>query len=100
MSLKRVSRRELLMMGAAAGATGLVGLMLPGCSGKSGIAGVTGAGSCGKISDIDYVVILIHENRSFDHYFGSYKGVRGFSDQSAAFNQPYPENMASARAGC
>jgi phospholipase C len=26
------------------------------------------------------VVILIQENRSFDHYFGSYPGVRGFAD--------------------
>jgi len=26
------------------------------------------------------VVILIQENRSFDHYFGSYRGVTGFAD--------------------
>ena len=26
------------------------------------------------------MVILIQENRSFDHYFGSYRGVRGFAD--------------------
>jgi phospholipase C len=28
------------------------------------------------------VVILMQENRSFDHYFGSLKGVRGFGDRS------------------
>ena len=26
---------------------------------------------------IEHVVIFIQENRSFDHYFGSYRGVRG-----------------------
>jgi phospholipase C len=45
------------------------------------------------------VVILIQENRSFDHYFGSYRGVRGFSDQSAAFQQPYPGDTANPPAG-
>ncbi len=35
----------------------------------------------GTLADIDHVVILIQENRSFDHYFGSYPGVRGFGDR-------------------
>jgi phospholipase C len=43
----------------------------------------------------DHVVILIQENRSFDHYFGSYRGVRGFSDQSMAFQQPDPPNTTN-----
>ena len=47
---------------------------------------------CAKITDIDHVVIIIQENRSFDHYFGSYRGVRGFSEKSAAFQQPDPSN--------
>jgi len=47
---------------------------------------------CAKITDIDHVVIIIQENRSFDHYFGSYPGVRGFSDKSVAFQQPDPSN--------
>jgi phospholipase C len=38
---------------------------------------------CGSLSDIQHVVILIQENRSFDHYFGSYRGVTGFADPSA-----------------
>ena len=29
---------------------------------------------------IEHVVILMQENRSFDHYFGVYPGVRGFDD--------------------
>lgn len=36
----------------------------------------------GDIRDIKHVVVLMQENRSFDHYFGSLKGVRGFGDRS------------------
>jgi phospholipase C len=39
--------------------------------------------ACGSLSDIEHVVILIQENRSFDHYFGTYRGVTGFADPSA-----------------
>jgi phospholipase C len=34
----------------------------------------------GSIQDVGHVVILMQENRSFDHYFGSLRGVRGFND--------------------
>jgi phospholipase C len=34
----------------------------------------------GTIKDVEHVVILMQENRSFDHYFGSLRGVRGFND--------------------
>jgi phospholipase C len=34
----------------------------------------------GTVADVDHVVILMQENRSFDHYFGAMKGVRGFGD--------------------
>jgi phospholipase C len=37
------------------------------------------AGSA-SLSDIQHVVILMQENRAFDHYFGTLSGVRGFSD--------------------
>jgi phospholipase C len=61
---------------------------------------------CGRLADIEHVVILIQENRSFDHYFGSYRGVRGFGDRHAlrlhdgsglsVFAQPgYPHGYAS-----
>ena len=36
----------------------------------------------GDLRDIKRVVILMQENRSFDHYFGSLRGVRGFADRS------------------
>ncbi len=37
----------------------------------------------GTIQDVKHVVIFMQENRSFDHYFGSLKGVRGFGDPRA-----------------
>ncbi|HUA81161.1 MAG TPA: phospholipase C, phosphocholine-specific [Dyella sp.] len=42
----------------------------------------------GTIEDVEHIVILMQENRSFDHYFGSLKGVRGFGD-------PRPVNLSS-----
>ncbi|QUD89248.1 phosphocholine-specific phospholipase C [Phenylobacterium montanum] len=37
----------------------------------------------GTIRDVEHVVILMQENRSFDHYFGTLRGVRGFGDPRA-----------------
>ncbi|WP_031465051.1 alkaline phosphatase family protein [Sciscionella sediminilitoris] len=50
-----------------------------------------------SLEDIEHVVILMQENRSFDHYFGTLRGVRGFSDPNpmrlpngdSVFAQPY-----------
>jgi phospholipase C len=36
----------------------------------------------GTIADVQHVVVFMQENRSFDHYFGSLDGVRGFNDHS------------------
>ena len=36
----------------------------------------------GDLRDIGHVVVVMQENRSFDHYFGSLRGVRGFGDRS------------------
>lgn len=35
----------------------------------------------GTIQDVAHIVALTQENRSFDHYFGTFKGVRGFADR-------------------
>jgi phospholipase C len=51
-----------------------------------------------SLKDIKHVVLLMQENRSFDHYFGTLSGVRGFSDPDALvlpngksiFHQPDP----------
>jgi phospholipase C len=55
----------------------------------------------GTIADVEHIVFLMQENRSFDHYFGTMRGVRGFGDPRAVrlpngdpvWNQP---NGASA----
>jgi len=37
----------------------------------------------GTIEDVEHIVFLMQENRSFDHYFGTMRGVRGFADPRA-----------------
>ena len=34
----------------------------------------------GTIKDVEHIVFMMQENRSFDHYFGTLRGVRGFGD--------------------
>src|SRR5215475_5683650 len=36
-----------------------------------------------SIKDVEHIVILMQENRPFDHHFGTLRGVRGFSDPRA-----------------
>jgi phospholipase C len=37
----------------------------------------------GSIADVEHIVFMMQENRSFDHYFGTLSGVRGFGDPRA-----------------
>jgi phospholipase C len=37
----------------------------------------------GTIADVEHIIILMQENRSFDHYFGTMRGMRGFADPRA-----------------
>jgi phospholipase C len=84
-----LTRREALAAGLA-GAAALYGLD----GGTRLLEAAAEAPRAGRLQDIEHVVILIQENRSFDHYFGTYRGVRGFSDPHAlpgVFAQPgYP----------
>ena len=34
----------------------------------------------GTINDVQHIVIMMQENRSFDHYYGTLRGVRGYGD--------------------
>ncbi|HEX3595999.1 MAG TPA: phospholipase C, phosphocholine-specific, partial [Polyangiaceae bacterium] len=38
----------------------------------------------GTLRDVEHIVILMQENRSFDHYFGTLRGVRGYGDPRPA----------------
>ena len=73
-----LTRRTFL--GSAAALSATLGLeVLPGSAPRAAAA----TGTTGTISDVKHVVVLMQENRSFDHYFGTLQGVRGFADRSA-----------------
>jgi phospholipase C len=90
------TRREVL----AAGMAGGVSLLLASCGGATAkkAASINPAGS--DLGAVEHVVFLMQENRSFDHYFGSYKGVRGYDDMNARraklFEQSWPGGAAPA----
>ena len=54
----------------------LLGLLAAACA--SGGGGGGGAGGASGIHKIEHVVVIMQENRSFDHYFGTYPGAHGF----------------------
>src|ERR1700686_1774892 len=100
MRLRNLTRREILKLAGGTAAAELGALLLHGCGGLNlGSTPPPGPGACSKLTDIEHVVIFIQENRSFDHYFGSYRGVRGFADQSLAFQQPDSANSADPPIG-
>ncbi|MFD8821746.1 phosphocholine-specific phospholipase C [Streptomyces sp. NPDC059605] len=66
-------RRFLQIAGAATGFAALSGSI-------DRAAAIPAARRSGTVQDIEHIVVLMQENRSFDHYFGSMKGVRGFGD--------------------
>jgi phospholipase C len=82
-----LTRRRVLTAAGAAGAAALLPLsvwklLAADPPRRSGLA------------DIEHVVLLMLENRSFDHYFGTMPGVRGFDDPAdrAVFRQPDPQH--------
>jgi phospholipase C len=44
----------------------------------------------GTLNDVEHVVVLMQENRSFDHYFGTMRGVRGYGD-------PHPVTLRNGK---
>src|ERR1700729_2688051 len=82
-TVKNTDRREFLqLMGMTALASTL----------NANIAkaiGIPANNRTGTIRDVEHIVILMQENNSFDKYFGTMRGVRGFSDPRAVnFNLP------------
>jgi phospholipase C len=47
---------------------------------------LTSAGRA-SLRDVEHFVLLMQENRSFDHYFGTMSGVRGFGDGGPVIRQ-------------
>ncbi|MEU8568744.1 phosphocholine-specific phospholipase C [Streptomyces pathocidini] len=89
-----ISRRRLVALGAGAAGAAAAGSLLP----PSLQAALAAEPPRGGLGAIRHVVFLMQENRSFDHYFGSLRGVRGFGDRNAielpgggsVFAQPGP----------
>lgn len=74
------SRREFLKKAAMlAGATGMANTLPSSVLKAMAINADPGS----TFYDAEHIVFLMQENRSFDHMFGSLKGVRGF-------NEPHP----------
>ncbi|MEO5877933.1 MAG: phospholipase C, phosphocholine-specific [Streptosporangiaceae bacterium] len=68
------TRRRFLTGAAALGAVSALPLSLQ--------KAMAAAAPPGGLGSIEHVVFLMQENRSFDHYFGALKGVRGFGDRN------------------
>jgi phospholipase C len=51
--------------------------------------------SAGSTSKIEHIVVLMQENRSFDHYFGAMPGVRGFADKSVSEKRFYQADSSN-----
>ncbi|MCO5566262.1 hypothetical protein L7F22_019938 [Adiantum nelumboides] len=61
--------------------------------------------SSDSLASIDHVILFMQENRAFDHYYGTLKGVRGFSDpnvhisantKKSVFHQPITGSVTPA----
>ena len=67
------TRRRLLKGAAQAASVAAASALMP-----SNLQRVLAAGPrrSGSLKDVKHVVMLMQENRSFDHYFGSMRGVR------------------------
>ncbi|HUY86713.1 MAG TPA: alkaline phosphatase family protein [Acidimicrobiales bacterium] len=89
------TRRDFLIGGLAG--TAALGLAACGRSTVRSAASIAPAGS--DLGAVDHVVMLMQENRSFDNYFGTYKGVIGFNDHPATgpgvFAQSWPGGTSS-----
>ena len=88
-----MNRRKFLTLSIKAAALGATGYAIGGTI-KTAQAATPQTAS--GITNIKHVVILMQENRSFDHYFGMLQGVRGFADKAgitlsggySVFDQP------------
>ena len=79
--MRRMTTRRELLRGAAGGA--VLGMSALAYNSLIARALASAPACAASLSDIEHFVILIQENRSFDHYFGTYRGVTGFADPHA-----------------
>ncbi|MFB2120945.1 phosphocholine-specific phospholipase C [Parapedobacter sp. 2B3] len=72
----KLHRRDFIKLSATAGLTGALWEPL-----LQRALAVEAHNATRSINDVEHIVILMQENRSFDHYFGTMRGVRGFGDR-------------------
>jgi phospholipase C len=77
--MQKLNRRNFLAGAAKSAGAALTLGMLPPSIARA--LSVNAAVDTGTIKDIKHIVILMQENRGFDHYFGTLSGVRGFGDR-------------------
>ncbi|MGJ7608043.1 phosphocholine-specific phospholipase C [Variovorax sp. LT1R20] len=82
------SRRKFLTGTATTGAAALALSAFPPAIRRA--LAIPANNKTGTIQDVEHIVILMQENRSFDHYFGTLMGVRGFGDR---FTIPLPKGL-------
>lgn len=70
----RPNRRRFLQLAGGAAATSLLSTSI------ARAAAIPADRRTGTLRDVQHIVVLMQENRSFDHYFGTLRGVRGFGD--------------------
>lgn len=89
-----LSRRDFLAAGAGAVGAGAVlgGGVTNGRFFRELVARAADVAPAGSdLGAIEHVVILVQENRSFDHYFGTYPGVLGFDDHKGTRLGPFAQ---------
>jgi phospholipase C len=74
------SRRQFLQFAALGGAAVLAGSVVDRAYNVDPL-------HTGSLRDVDHIVLLMHENRSFDHYFGTMSDVRGYAHAGAVLRQ-------------
>lgn len=77
--MSEIDRRKFLKLSANAAGAAIALNMLPPLIQKA--LAVSANNNTKSIKDVKHIVILMQENRSFDHYFGTMRGVRGFGDR-------------------
>ena len=85
--MNNLSRRRFLKLSAGATAASVLTPAI------ARAAAIEGNHRTRSIRDVEHIVVLMQENRSFDHYFGTMRGVRGFGD-------PHPATLSVRQDVC
>jgi phospholipase C len=82
MRMREVSRRRFLQLAGGSVATTMLSDSI------ARALAIPANRTTRTLKDVEHIVVLMQENRSFDHYYGVMRGVRGFGD-------PHPVTLPS-----